>query len=449
MRLNVIKSVTVCALLNFVLQSEALEVQSKDFDMDNNLDYVITTKYYTAIMVNPKVKSSAQPGQEICKGGWFRDIILKESDKGILQSEGMQFGLTQIFTPPIFYDQENKNNESDKAKEEEKLDNKSQATSNNQQWQSSVEKKDNDVIISFSQDVQINKDKSYKLRIDTRFSDNAKISVRGILFNTGKQAISTSVSPRPFFSFNPSGSPCWISIPLRKSFNFADKKFMTINSDPINPEKMAGYTEYNDDRFSKSERWIAAGGMNGDNVFAFLTKNSIDKIVFWKDHDSFGIAPSIKLDVLPEQRTEWEWVLFFGKGLDRVSKVTDNGIYAVKSALESVTVEYLPYKSIDSMVLDLTVNTPEGKMIFNRSKDFINFSPLQPGTAKLQIPNELRGKRYLMKLDFLVDDNPVEQFSHWLNTLAELTPATATTSSTLPRKTEDEPKAVTTMPEKQ
>jgi hypothetical protein len=36
------------------------------------------------------------------------------------------------------------------------------------------------------------------------------------------------------------------------------------------------------------------------------------------------------------------------------------------------------------------------------------------------MPNELRGKRYLMKLDFLIDDTPYEQFSYWLNTIAEL-----------------------------
>ncbi len=422
--------IAVLFLLKFSLYINALEALSKDFDMDNELDYVITTKYYTAILVNPKVKSTAQTGMEICKGGWFRDIVLKESDKGILQSEGLQFGLTQVFTPPIFSDPEEKKDTANKTKS-----NDEPVAHQPILWQSSMEKKDNEIIISFSNDVQHSKDKSYKLRVDVKFTDNAKITIRGILFNTGKQAISTNVSPRPFFNFNPSGAPCWVSIPLRKSINYNDKKFMTINSDPINPEKMSYYTEYNDDRFSKSERWVAVGGMNGNNVLAMLTKSNIDKIVFFKDQEGFTISPVIKIEVMPEQRTEWEWILFFGKGLDRVDKVTENGIYAIKSALEAVTIDYLPYKNIDALTLDLTVNTPDGKMILNRSKEFVSFSPAKPGSVKLSMPNELRGKRYLMKLDFLIDDTPYEQFSYWLNTIAELNQPQPPTSVANPAQT--------------
>jgi hypothetical protein len=411
-------------------QASAVTIQTTDVDKDGSLDYVIANKYYTAVLINPGAKSLDLSAPGVSRGGWFKEITPGGSEKGYLVSEnGVKFGLTQVFGPIIFApaDQTAKTEEAGAPKEtpaEQKKDSVEPLPATAfQPWQSNIEKKDSDseIIVSFSQDVQVSKDRSYKLRIDTKFGDSSKISVKGILFNNSKETLTTTVSPRPFFNigYDALTPKSWISIPVKRSFSVGDKKIASINSDPISVSKMMKYTEYNEDRLSKAERWVAAGGIGENGVFAILTKSLISKIIFWKDNDSFGIEPVIKIEVLPEQRIEWEWTLLFGKGMESVSRVTDSGIYSIRNMdvrdSTEVIIDYLPSRDMDGISLDLTLNSPEGKMIMNKNKEFAGISPLKPGTVKLNLPPDMKNKRYLLKFEFFTNDNAMDQFTYWLN----------------------------------
>ena len=412
-------------------QASAVTIQTTDVDKDGMPDYVIANKYYTAVLINPGAKSLDLSAPGVSRGGWFKDIVPAGSEKGLLASDnGVKFGLTQVLGPMTFTSPEQaaKTEEPGTAKETPAEPPKESAepaapAAASQPWQSNVEKKDNDteVIVSFSQDVQVSKERSYKLRIDTKFSDTSKITIKGVLFNNSKEILTTTVTPRPFFNiaFEALVPKSWISIPIKRSFNVGDKKIVSINSDPIPISKMMKYTEYNEDRFSKAERWVSAGGISENGVFAILTKSPVSKIAFWKDSDSFGIEPTIKVEVQPEQRVEWEWTLLFGKGLESVSKVTESGIYSVRNVdvkdASEVIIDYLPSKDMDGISLDLTLNSPEGKMIMNKNKEFAGISPLKPGSVKMNLPADMKNKRYLLKFEFFTNDVAMDQFTHWLN----------------------------------
>jgi len=413
------------------VQAAAVTIQTSDIDKDGSPDYVIANKYYTAVLINPGAKSLDLSAPGVSRGGWFKEIVPSGSEKGFLASEnGVKFGLTQVLGAIVFTspDQAARTEEPGAAKEPPAESPKESAeppapAAASQPWQSSMEKKDNDteVIVSFSQDVQVSKERSYKLRIDTKFSDTSKITIRGILFNNSKEILTTTVTPRPFFniSYEALTPKSWISIPIKRSFNVGDKKIVSINSDPIPISKMMKYTEYNEDRFSKAERWVSAGSIGENGVFAILTKSPVSKIAFWKDNDCFGIEPTIKIEVPPEQRVEWEWTLLFGKGLESVSKVTDAGIYSIRNVevkdSSEVIIDYLPSKDMDGISLDLTLNSPEGKMIMNKNKEFAGISPLKPGSVKLNLPPDMKNKRYLLKFEFFTNDVAMDQFTHWLN----------------------------------
>ncbi len=409
-------------------QTFAVTIQTIDIDKDGTPDYLIVNKYYTAALINPGAKSLDQSAPGVSRGGWFKEIVPAGSEKGFLASEnGVKFGLTQVFGPMTFApaDQAAKTETPGEPKEtpaeQKKEPAEAAAATPSLPWQSNFEKKDDEVIVSFSQDVQISKDKSYKLRIDTKFSDSSKISVKGILFNNSKETLTTTVSPHPFFNirYEAMVPKSWISIPVKRAFNAGDKKIVSINSDPISISKMMPYTEYNEDRFSKAERWVAAGGIGDNGVFAILTRTPLAKIVFWKDNDTFGVEPVIKIEVPPEQRVEWEWTLLFGKGLESVSRVTDSGIYSIRNVdvkdSTEVIIDYLPSKDMDGISLDLTLNSPEGKMIMNKNKEFAGISPLKPGSVKLNLPPDMKNKRYLLKFEFFTNDTAMDQFTYWLN----------------------------------
>jgi hypothetical protein len=421
-------------------QTVAVTIQTNDFDKDGNPDYVIVNKYYTAVLINPGAKSLDQSAPGISRGGWFKEIVPSGSEKGFLASEnGVKFGLTQVFSSMNFVpvDQTAKPEEAGTPKEipdeQKKNSAESPVAMAPHPWQSNIEEKDNEIIISFFQDTQVSKERSYKLRIDTRFCDSSKISIKGILFNSSKETLITTVSPHSCFniSYEAFMPKSWISIPVKRSFNVGDKKVISINSDPIPISKMMKYTEYNEDRFSKAERWVSAGGISGNGVFAILTKSPVAKIIFWKDNESFGIEPVIKIEAPPEQRVEWEWTLLFGKGLESVSKVTDAGIYSIKNVevkdSTEVIINYLPSKDMDGISLDLTLNSPEGKMIMNKNKEFAGISPLNPGSVKLNLPPDMKNKRYLLKFEFFTNDTAMDQFTYWLNPPQKAAPAAAAT----------------------
>ncbi|MHB9137958.1 MAG: hypothetical protein ACYC4Q_00985, partial [Victivallaceae bacterium] len=278
-----------------------------------------------------------------------------------------------------------------------------------------------EITISFSMEVQTPKEKSYKLRIDTKFTDSSKITVKGVLFNSGEETMSSTVSPLPFFNINYDAltPTSWISIPVRRSFSIGDKKIVGINPDPAPVGKIMKYTEYYEDRLSKAERWVVAGGIGDKGVCAILTKSPVAKIIFWKDNDCFSLEPFIRIEAMPGQRVEWEWTIFFGKGLDAVSKVTEYGLYSIKNAnvkdCAEVTISYLPAKALDGVSLDLTLNTPEGKMIMNKNKEFAAVSPQNPGQVKLMLPPDMKTRRYLLDLEFLSGSSTIDQFNYWLN----------------------------------
>lgn len=403
-------------------QALAVTIQTNDFDKDGSPDYVIANKYYTAVLINPSAKS-LEHSVGVSRGGWFKEIVPAGSEKGFLTSEnGVKFGLTQVFGSMVFapVDQVATTDEFGAIKEITEEQKKNSAESAvaaiPEPWQSNVEQKGEDIVVSFSQEVKFSKERSYKLRIDTKFSDSAKILIKGILFNNSKERLMTTVSPHPCFARTPKS---WISIPVKRSFNVGEKRIVSINSDPILISKMMEYSEYNEDRISKVERWAAAGGIGENGVFAFLTKSVIAKIVFWQNAESFGIEPVIKIEALPEQRVEWEWTLLFGQGLKSVSKATEAGIYSIRNIelkdSTEVIIDYLPAKDMDGISLDLTLNSPEGKMIMNKNKEFAGISPLQPGSVKLNLPSDMKNKRYLLKFEFFTSDTAMDQFSSWLN----------------------------------
>lgn len=401
----------------------AVTIQTGDFDKDGTPDYIVANKYFTAFVISPNAKLLEQPDSRAFAIDWLKEIINASSEKVTNNNDsGIKFGLSQIFIPPTFTPP----GQAEKAVAgEENTSEPSKAALLNQipasPWQSSMEKNEKEIIISFFQEVQASKERAYKLRIDTKFTDSSKIIIKSVLFNTGEEMLSTTTSPRPFFniSYEAMNPKSWISIPIKRAFNAGDKKIVGINSEPLPVGKMAKYTEYNEDRFSKAERWVSAGGLGDKGVCAILTRSPVAKIIFWKDDDCFGIEPVVRIEAMPNQRVEWEWTILFGKGLDSISKVTDSGIYSIKNInvkdSAEVTISYLPAKAMDGVSLDLTLNTPEGKMIMNKNKEFAALAPQTPGKVKLNLAPEMKTKRYLMDLEFISGGITIDQFSYWLN----------------------------------
>jgi hypothetical protein len=70
---------------------------------------------------------------------------------------------------------------------------------------------------------------------------------------------------------------------------------------------------------------------------------------------------------------------------------------------------------MDGVSLDLTLNTPEGKMIMNKNKEFAAVAPQKPGQVKLNLSPEMKTRRYLMDLEFISGGVTIDQFSAWLN----------------------------------
>ena len=407
-----------------VCQLCAVTIQTGDFDKDGNPDYIVVNKYYTVFIVSPGDKLMESTDSETFATGWLKEIVNAGSEKNAHNNDsGIKFGLSQIFNPPTFTPPGQA--EKTIAGEENTGDPPKAPASLNQvpavPWQSNIEKNEKDITISFSQEVQASKARAYKLKMEIKFTDSSKIISKNVLFNTGEEVLSTTTSPLPFFNINyeAMNPTSWISIPIKRAFNAGDKKIVGINSDPLSVGEMAKYTEYNEDRFSKAERWVSVGGLSDKGVCAILTKSPVAKIIFWKDNDCFSIEPVIRIEALPNQHVEWEWTMLLGRGLDSVSKVTDSGIYAIKNInvkdSAEATISYLPAKAMDGVSLDLTLNTPEGKMIMNKNKEFAAVAPQKPGQVKLNLSPEMKTRRYLMDLEFISGGVTIDQFSAWLN----------------------------------
>jgi hypothetical protein len=407
-----------------VCQLYAVTVQTVDFDKDGNPDYIVSNKFFTAYVINPGAKLLDQTDPGTFLPEWPKEILNASVEKspGGNNDHGVKFGLSQIFNPPTFTTPgQEKTVPSEEKTDEPRRDSASLNQTTDGPWQSSIEKNDKETTISYSLEVQTPKEKSYKLRIDTKFTDSSKITVKGVLFNTGVETMSTTVSPLPFFNINYEAlnPTSWISIPIKRSFSAGDKKIVGINPDPIPIDKIMKYTEYYEDRISKAERWVAAGGIADKGICAILTKSHVAKIIFWKDNDCFSLDQFIRIEAMPNQRVEWEWTILFGKGLDAVSKVTESGLYSIKNVnvrdSSEVTFSYLPSKALDGVSLDLTLNTPEGKMIMNKNKEFAATSPQNPGKVKLNLSPDMKNKRYLLDLEFLAGGSTIDQFTYWLN----------------------------------
>ncbi|MFA7230522.1 MAG: hypothetical protein WC071_04575 [Victivallaceae bacterium] len=415
-----VKRLQIIFLIFFSINTFAGIKIEKLFDGKNQVTgYVIVNKFFKAVLVDPGQVEAENYGEDVCRGGWFRDIILKNTKKNLLgecriPGGEFRFGLAQIFEPTITIPADDKVQPADMVTGGGKIKQSKDGRINISEvfpWKTSVEEETGKIVVSFSQDATLSNDFAYKMRIDLTFTDSASVTVKGIFFNTGQKEFTANICLAPVFE-NPYEDTAWITVPHLDARKQEDKRINIISKNPILVKELGKEYLFNESRLSKANRWVAAGGLTGNAVFAFLGELPIDKVAFWKNAQCFSLKPYINITAAPGVRTEWKWNVIFGRGLNRVSKVTDKGIFAFYAEQGSnvserlLKMDFMPLSELNGLFLDSTVKTMTGRMIMTKSSEMIKISPLQPGVITLKLPDHIKkDNNYLLKLELFSGDN--------------------------------------------
>ncbi len=394
--------------------------------------YLVTTKFFKAILITPNRLESNKYGVDVIRGGWFKSIILKNSvnllGMGTASDGAVRYGLTQVFEPLV---------EIPKGRTELILPGVGRGTIDKDAtlliseffpWRSTVTRlgrnKEN-VKISFLQDCDNSKKElNYKMRIDCIFSDTAVVEIKGVFFNLSDKTLKARVSPTAIFNnSNPDLKP-WIVVPYQKS-RFINKKRITyIDCAPVAIKDFHNYYEFTRDRLSKAKRWIAIGGLEKMGVFSFISRAVIEKVVFWKTNNCFSVFPYINLEAKPKQRVEWTWKLIVGRGMKTINNVTENGLFGLtlkkysrgkRGKRYKCEMQFMPVKSEKGIYVDVLLKSSRGSVLLSKSYETFKISPLNPESIMMKLPRKFfAGNRYLLKVEMFKKETAFLTMDQWL-----------------------------------
>jgi hypothetical protein len=389
------------------------------------IGYVVANNFFKAVLVAPGKYSSSKYGADIVRGGWFKDIILKNADKGLLGSGkspygDFRFGLTQLFEPEISLKLNQKvvwvpgigKGQVDKDG--------NLIVSEFFPWKSQIIEKNKKLIVSYSQTANATSDYSYKIRIDCEFNDSAIVKLKGIFFNTGKQTFKANVSPSPIFELPIENTP-WVTVPYQRSKTLKKGRINYICTAPLSIKELKKNYVFAGNRLSKAKRWVAAGGLAGDGIFVFKSKALFEKVIYWKGVSCFSVYPTVKIEAKPGDRVEWEWDLVFGRGLKEVSAISSKGVYGVRTYdAKSGTrlmceIAFMPYDTEKGLIMEPVFKSATGKMIALKSNEMLTISPLRPGKAIIMMSDRIvKGERYRVDIEMLKNDEYYDAKEVWI-----------------------------------
>jgi len=413
------------------LQSDAAVKVEKVYLKKKFAGYLISNNFLKTVLITPNQLESNNYAVDIVRGGWFKNISLKNSgellSKGTTPDGTIRYGLAQVFEPLV---------EIPKEKKELILPGVGRGTIDPDAnlkiteffpWESKVSRigdKKEKVMISFLQDCDNSKKElSYKMRIDCIFSDSSLVELRGVFFNLSDKALKARISPTAIFNnSNPDLTP-WIVVPYQQARTVNQKRINYIDCEPIIIKDFRNYYEFTNDRLSKAKRWIAVGGLKNQGVFSFMSHTVFEKVVFWKTDDCFSIFPYINLEAKPKQRVEWTWKLIVGRGMNTINNVTERGLFGMRLKKYShgkrykCEIQFMPVEESDGMVMDILLKASRGYILSTKSYETFKISPLKPELISMKLPARLEpNNRYKLKVDMIKGDKILVSIDHWIFT---------------------------------
>lgn len=390
--------------------------------------YLVSSKFFKTVLITPNKLESSKYNVNIVRGGWFKDIVLKDSvnllGKGIAPDGTFRYGLAQIFEPLV---------ELPKDRKELILPGVGRGMIDDKgvlkitelfPWRSTVArvgKNGENVKISFLQDCDNSKKElNYKMRIDCVFSDTALVEIQGVFLNLSKKTLKARVSPAAIFdNSNPDLTP-WIVVPYQKSRTIGQKRITYIDTTPVAIKDIKNYYEFTHERLSKAKRWMAVGGLEQQGNLAFISKDVIEKVVFWKTDNCFSVFPYIDLEAKPEQRIEWTWNFIVGRGMETINSVAENGLFGLKLKKDGdqrykCDMQFMPVDSAKGMFMDVYLKSAQGHMLSLNTYKTFGMSPLKPESIAIKLPARISAnERYLLRMEAFKNDVLVLTAEQWL-----------------------------------
>ncbi|MFA6715727.1 MAG: hypothetical protein WC082_00400 [Victivallales bacterium] len=410
------------------IQSGA-EVKVEKIQLKNNLEaYRVSNKFFKTVLVSPQKTKSQEYSMNIIRGGWFKNIILKNSVdllcEGITPDGTVRYGLAQIFEPLV---------EIPKDQKELIIPGIGIGTVDSKAvlkikeffpWHSVVSKtgeNQENVKVSFLQDCDNSKKElNYKMRIDCIFSNTSLVELKGVFFNLSDKTIKARVSPMAIFNNSNSALKPWIVVPYQQARVVGGKRINYIDCEPIVIEKFRDYYEFSNERLSKAKRWIAVGGLEDDGVFAFISKAVLEKVVFWKTESCFSIFPYINIEAKPKERVEWTWQLVVGRGMKTVNNVDEKGFLGLALKKDEkdryrCEMQFLPVYASEGVVMDVLLKSSRGSILQTKSYETFNISPLKPEFITMKLPKRIKAKeRYMLKIEVFKKENLDLTLDQWI-----------------------------------
>jgi hypothetical protein len=410
-----------CLHLSAKVQVEKIYLQKK------LVAYAISTKFFKTVLAIPGEQKSKSRAMNVVCG--LQSIILKNSvgllGKGIAPDGTTYYGFSQVFEPIV-----------DLSKGagrvvllgigKGEIDDKGELQVREfYSWHSSVSREGRDkenLKISFLQRCDKGKKAlGYKMRIDYTFSDTALIEIKVTFLNLTEKVLRVRVSPRTIFKNSNSKFAPWIVVPYQRSRHIKEKRLNYIDCSPILLKGLKNSYEFTRQRLSRAKRWIAVGGLEQKGIFAFLSKEPIRKVVFWKKADCFSVYPSFDIEAKPRESRKLTWKIIVGRGMKTIRNISEQGLLGFevkkrgKTKRYGCNIQFLPIKPSKDMLMELLLKSSRGYFLLTKTYETFVSSPLKPELVKLKLPKKVVEKeRYLLKVEMLKNGNAFFSMEEWM-----------------------------------
>lgn len=214
---------------------------------------------------------------------------------------------------------------------------------------------------------------NYTLRKIVTVDDNAIIKLVDILENTGEKRLTTQVYTHPFFATGGEPKDCWYTVPL-KGETPMEYSAITLSQDMMTVEG-----------FCEKARWLAGGNRKTGEVIGIMSDSEFAKVDIWKSKTCYALEPFINIDLAPGEKQTWQWILKPGKGLGKVTQMSQDGMISIKRDKDLVELKYLPIRIMNNFKIALKVFGVGGDLVKEYSQECSLASPVKPAIAKFQI----------------------------------------------------------------
>ena len=294
------KTIILIAIIIIPVFCQGINVE-KIKNKDGSKSIKITTETYEVVVVDPASNPKENfCGARFCRGAWLKSLKLRNPDSEVLRTNSVfdwhpTWGLAQEFQPALALKKA-----SEGKRKFLKIGVGEVVRINNNRfkdkilslypWKTKIERIDNSIQIIFQQDSPENSKYSYCLSQKMIFSDKAQIITQTSLENKGNNTIQVETYLHPFFVIQPNSE---IIIDGKLSHKV---------------KKMPNYKEL---EFPHACKQIRATGLINNAEIKIETSKTLSKLVFWKAKNTFAIEPFQPIKVLPQQRSECKFSIFF------------------------------------------------------------------------------------------------------------------------------------------